>query len=119
MSRAILWNWNVICQICRGKIKASEATKRWDGLIVGKNHIGCFEHRHPSEFPQKLPPESKPLPFTSPEGTDTEIAVCTAEGRLSIGGYAIGGCWTAGFTGAVIDNSPVPNGNFKTNNETI
>lgn len=73
MSKAIPYDFNVICQVCRESIKGSEATKRWDNLIVGKNHPGCMELKHPLDMPYPLPPEQKPLPFTSPESTDTFI----------------------------------------------
>ena len=119
MSKAIVRDWNVLCQICRGKIKASEAVKRWDGYIVGRNHPGCFEHRNPLDLPQPLPKEYIPLPFTSPEGTDVEIGVCTAEGRMGIAGYGVAGCATAGLTGLVFDVTGVPTGTFDTNNETL
>ena len=39
--------WNVICDVCSKKIKASEAKMRWDGFIV------CpldFEMRQPQDF---------------------------------------------------------------------
>jgi len=119
MNRAIVGDWNVICQVCRRKIKASKATKRWDGLIVGIEHSGCYETRHPLDMPQPLAPEPQPLPFTSPEETDEFIGVCTAEGRMGVAGYGVAGCATAGLTGLTFDASGVPSGTFGTNNETI
>lgn len=68
---AVPFAYNVICQVCRKKIKSFEAVKRWDGYIVGRNHEGCYETKHPLDMP--LPPrapENRPLPFTSPESTD-------------------------------------------------
>ena len=29
--------WNIHCQVCGDKMKAYEAIRRWDGLVVGKN----------------------------------------------------------------------------------
>jgi predicted class III extradiol MEMO1 family dioxygenase len=40
-------DWNVHCDVCSRKIKASESKKRWDGLIVCSDD---FEHRHPQDF---------------------------------------------------------------------
>lgn len=40
-------NWNVICDVCSKKIKASDAKQRWDGLIVCPSD---FEHRHEQDY---------------------------------------------------------------------
>lgn len=88
---AVVGDWNVLCQVCREKIKASEAVTRWDGLIVGRSHP-CFELRHPLDLPQPLPPEEKPLPFTSPEPTDVFIYKCDQFGRSSVASLAQADC---------------------------
>lgn len=95
-SIAVPGDWNVVCQVCRAKIKASQSTTRWDGLVVGKNHDGCFERRHPQDMPTPVVRDERPLPFTSPEGTDTFTTVSYNTSLES-----------------------VPDGNFKTNNETV
>lgn len=65
------FSWNLICEVCQTKIKSDEAVTRWDGLVVSKNHKGCFELRHPNDMP--LPPmrDDRPLPIQSPESSDT------------------------------------------------
>ena len=40
-------DWNVVCDVCSKKIKASDAKQRWDGLIVCPTD---FESRHPQDF---------------------------------------------------------------------
>lgn len=89
------FDYNVICQVCRKKIKASKSLKRWDGLIVCKDD---FETRHPLDMPAPKRIEERALPFTSSEPVDTETTLTL---------HALAG------------STPVPNGNFKTNNETI
>lgn len=39
--------FNVICDVCSKKIKASEAKHRWDGFVVCPDD---FENRHPQDF---------------------------------------------------------------------
>lgn len=94
-SYAKIWDYNVICQVCRAKIKASTALKRWDGLIVCKDD---YETRHPLDMPAPKQPEERTLPFTSPESEDTLITVTLDAG---------------------VDTTGVPSGNFDTNNRTL
>ena len=39
--------WNLICDSCAIKYKASKAKQRWDGFVVCPN---CYEQRHPQDF---------------------------------------------------------------------
>lgn len=96
--RAISKDWLVICQVCRETLYASESTKRWDGLIVGRDHKGCLEHKHPLDMPQRLLPDEKALPFTSPEGVDVEIEVNYSDS---------------------LESASMPTGTFELNNETL
>ena len=68
------YDWNVICQICREKIKASQSVRRWDGLIVGAKHPGCFEYRSPLDMPAPPLRDQRPLPYTSPRTSDASVA---------------------------------------------
>lgn len=57
-------SWNLICDICNKKIKASEAKQRWDGFIVCSED---YENRHPQDFvrakqDQMIVPFSRPIP---------------------------------------------------------
>lgn len=40
-------DWNITCDVCSKKMKASHARKRWDGFLVCKDD---FEERHPQDF---------------------------------------------------------------------
>ena len=55
-------NWNVICDVCSKKIKASDAKQRWDGLIVCPSD---FEHRHEQDY-VKARTDKITVPFTRP-----------------------------------------------------
>jgi len=55
-------DWNLICDVCSIKIKASESKKRWDGFIVCK---GCWEPRHSMDF-IRTRKEKISVPFTRP-----------------------------------------------------
>lgn len=72
------YDYNVLCMICREKIKASTAVIRWDGLVVGRDHSGCFEYRSPLDMPAPPLRDQRPLPFTSPEPADTFTPVGTS-----------------------------------------
>ena len=61
--------WNVICDSCGKKIKASEAKQRWDGLIVCP---ADFEMRQPQDF-VKARADKITVPFTRPRPTDDFI----------------------------------------------
>lgn len=59
-------NWNVICDVCSKKIKASDAKQRWDGLIVCPSD---FEHRHEQDY-VRARTDKITVPFTRPRPTD-------------------------------------------------
>ena len=77
-------SWNVICDSCGKKIKASEAKQRWDGLIV------CpldFEMRQPQDF-VKARADKITVPFTRPRPTDEFVFSCdlfTSSGVADVG----------------------------------
>ena len=54
--------WNVVCDVCSKKIKASEAKQRWDGLIVCPSD---FEHRHEQDY-VRARTDKITVPFTRP-----------------------------------------------------
>ena len=62
-------NWNVICDVCSKKIKASEAKQRWDGFIVCKDD---YEQRQPLDF-IRARQDKISVPFTRPVPTDTFV----------------------------------------------
>lgn len=64
-------DWNVICDVCSKKIKASESRKRWDGFIVCQDD---FEQRHPQDFVRSKEDKIS-VPFTRPRSTDVFVPV--------------------------------------------
>lgn len=58
--------WNVICDSCGKKIKASDAKQRWDGLVVCPED---FEMRQPQDF-VKARSDKITVPFSRPRPTD-------------------------------------------------
>lgn len=65
------WNyksgdWNLICDVCGKKMKASHARHRWDGLIVCDED---FEHRHAQDF-LRVKSDKITVPYTRPVPTD-------------------------------------------------
>ena len=55
-------DYNVVCDVCSKKIKASDAKQRWDGLIVCPSD---FEHRHPQDY-VRARTDKITVPFTRP-----------------------------------------------------
>jgi hypothetical protein len=77
-------SWNVICDSCGKKIKASEAKQRWDGLIVCPDD---FEMRQPQDF-VKARADKISVPFTRPRPTDEFVFSCdlfTSSGVADVG----------------------------------
>ena len=73
--RAIKGDWNVICDVCGFKKKASEVKPRWDGLWVCKED---WESRHPQDFIH-ITPDDQSVPFSRPdEPSNTETFVDTS-----------------------------------------
>jgi len=62
-------DWNVICDRCGFKKKASEVRKTWDGFYVCDED---WETRHIADF-IKAPKPIQPLPWTRPEGVDVYV----------------------------------------------
>jgi len=87
---AKLFSYNVICQVCRKKIKVEESFKRWDGLIVCSQDM---EERHPLDMPR--PPLKGPVPIspTSPEPADTFSNSCST--NTSVADAAVAECMIA------------------------
>lgn len=63
--------WNVICDQCGRKYKASKLQRRWDGLMVCQDD---WETRHPQDFVRAVK-DSPALPYTRPEPTDGAVSV--------------------------------------------
>lgn len=88
-------DYNVVCDVCSKKIKASDAKQRWDGLIVCPSD---FEHRHPQDY-VRAKTDKITVPFTRPvpEYIFTDVVyACTADGKTAIAGLAVAGCSITG-----------------------
>lgn len=64
-------DWNVICDSCGRKYKASQLRKRWDGLMVCEKD---WETRHPQDLIQ-VQQEKITVDWARPEATDTFLQV--------------------------------------------
>jgi len=61
--------FNVICDVCSKKIKASDAKHRWDGFVVCPED---YEQRHPQDF-VKARQDKISIPFSRPRPLDAFI----------------------------------------------
>lgn len=59
-------SFNLICDCCGKKIKASEAKQRWDGFMVCKED---YEQRHPQDF-VRARQDKISVPFVRPRPPD-------------------------------------------------
>lgn len=77
-------DFNLICDVCCKKIKASESRLRWDGLRVCKLD---WEERQPQDF-VKARADKITVPFTRPRPTDVFTFTCdlfTSSGVANVG----------------------------------
>ena len=91
-------SFNLTCDVCSKKIKASDAKQRWDGLIVCPSD---FEHRHPQDY-VRAKTDKITVPYTRPvpEYIFTDVVyVCTVDGKTAIAGLAVAGCSITGNNG--------------------
>jgi len=54
-------SWNIRCQECYKKIKAQDAKRRWDHLLVCPE---CWEIRNPQDFVKGIP-DNPSVPFST------------------------------------------------------
>ena len=85
-------DWNLLCDVCAKKIKASESKKRWDGFIVCKED---YEQRHPMDFIRSRADKIS-VPFTRPQPEDQFVVVNYIQYWDS--GYAREGYVTGDYT---------------------
>ena len=96
-----LGDYNVVCDSCGRKFKASTMRKRWDGMFVCKED---FEPKHP-QLSLKVHSDKQQVPIPRPEPIqDTFVPYCTLLGNSGISGYAVSGCSTSGklISGTII-----------------
>jgi hypothetical protein len=64
-------DWEVVCDVCGRKFKASQLQLRWDGVMVCE---GDFENRQPQDFIRGVPDYQAPK-WTRPEQSDQFVPV--------------------------------------------
>ena len=69
----VLGDWNVLCDSCGRKYKASELTQRWDGLMCCDDD---WEIRQPQDFVRRVP-DIQIAPSLRPEPADSFVPVTT------------------------------------------
>jgi hypothetical protein len=73
--------WNLLCDVCSKKIKASEARHRWDGLIVCTED---YETRHAQDF-VRVKPEKNTIPFSRPQQEDVFTDINWFDAYVEVG----------------------------------
>jgi hypothetical protein len=96
-------DWNAICDVCGQKFKASQLTKRWDGLMVCHDD---WEMRHQQDLIRPVK-ERNSVPWTRPRPNDIEVLVCTPSGTSAVAGMAIAGCMVAGRAATVAPTATI------------
>ena len=65
----LLGAWNCFCQRCNKKVKNSEITREWTGLLVCR---ACFTQRQSQDFVTGVPDQMAP-PWAAPESPDVFV----------------------------------------------
>jgi hypothetical protein len=87
-----LGDWNVICDSCGRKFKASTMRKRWDGLFVCHED---FEYKHP-QLSLKVQGDKQQVPIPRPESTDTFLEFCDIWKSSPMADFGTAGCAVVG-----------------------
>lgn len=87
-------DWNIICDVCGRKVKASTAKHRWDGLIVCPDD---YEERHSLDFIRARADLIK-VPFVRDPVDEQLNAACDIPSRHSYPSVGKAGCMLPGFT---------------------
>ncbi len=62
-------DFNVICDTCGQKFKASKVKKQWDGFITCNQ---CWDYRHPQEF-VRAKEDKQATPYSRPDASPTFV----------------------------------------------
>jgi len=87
-------DWNLICDVCSSKIKASKSKHRWDGFIVCPS---CYETRHPQDF-LRSKADKQSVPYSRPRPADVYVHSCTIASSSSYAGLGTADCSKADTT---------------------
>lgn len=89
-------SWNLSCDWCGEKIKASDARKTWDGFYVCPEH---WEPRQPLDFLKGIK-DNQNVPFSRPQ---SPISFIPTSSPSAISGMAVAGQAISGVN-IIIDN---------------
>ena len=99
-------SWNLSCDWCGEKIKASDARKTWDGFYVCPEH---WEPRQPLDFLKGIK-DNQNVPFSRPQPPDNFITqLCTINGLSAVPNLAVPGCSIPGRTVILETTDGLPN----------
>ena len=97
-------DWNVICDKCGFKRKASECRMQWDNLFVCKE---CFDVRHPQDSVRGVP-DYQAVPIARPDVVatmgPTTVKVAGSKNDTTIDINSISGIADRDTIGIVLDN---------------
>ena len=87
-------DWNLICDVCSSKIKASKSKHRWDGFIVCPS---CYETRHPQDF-LRSKADKQSVPYSRPRPADVYVHSCSMATSSAYTELATADCSMADIT---------------------
>jgi hypothetical protein len=81
------FGYNAICDVCGFKFKASQLSKRWDGMMVCKHD---YEVRHSLDF-YTTKNDAHLLPWTRSDSVGIDVGPVYINNTSSIAGIAVAG----------------------------
>jgi hypothetical protein len=87
-------DWNVTCDSCGKKLKASHTKHRWDGFIVCDS---CWEPRHSHDF-IKVKYDKQEVPFSRRPQEVFIVGLCTVTSRMAVANWGTADCATIGVS---------------------
>jgi len=97
-------SWNVICDRCGMKRKASDCRITWDNLFVCQ---GCWTPRHPQDFVKGIP-DNQTVPISRPDTVSTmgatTVATTALKNATTIVLTSVTGIADGDAIGIVLDN---------------
>lgn len=87
-------SWNVHCDVCGFKFKATDIKKRWDGLMVCKDD---WEPDHPQKY-IRVTEDIQVVPFVRHQADNTFTYVCYIYASMAYADLAEADCARADNT---------------------
>lgn len=67
-------DYNVLCDVCKSKRKRSQCRLTWDGKLACINVPGCWDPKHPNDYPYpKIRPDRRLKDVRPEPATDTFV----------------------------------------------